>query len=405
MQVFAVGGAVRDELLGLPVKDRDYVVVGATPDEMIAQGFRPVGRDFPVFLHPETGEEYALARTERKSGHGYHGFTFHAAPEVTLDEDLARRDLTVNAMARAADGTLIDPFGGRIDLAAKRLRHVGPSFVEDPVRLLRVARFAARFPDFAIADETFSLLRTMVRNGEVDHLVAERVWQELAGGLRSARPDRMFAVLADCGALARLLPELDALRGVAQRPDAHPEGDAWQHTLAVLAAAAAAGLTLAECWAALLHDIGKGATPMAQWPQHAGHEERGAALAAALSERLRAPADCRDLAVLAARWHGALHRLGAAPTPEAGSIVEVLERTDAFRRPARFARLLSVAEADHAGSGSGPYRQRLRWETALRAAQQIDPAQVAGDARGAEIGARMRAARLAAVADALARSA
>ncbi|MGB4673705.1 MAG: multifunctional CCA tRNA nucleotidyl transferase/2'3'-cyclic phosphodiesterase/2'nucleotidase/phosphatase, partial [Azovibrio sp.] len=239
MQIYVVGGAIRDELLGRPVSDRDHVVVGATPDEMLAAGFRPVGKDFPVFLHPETQEEYALARTERKSGHGYHGFTFHASPEVSLEEDLARRDLTINAMARGEDGVLIDPFNGRADLDARVLRHVGPAFIEDPVRILRLARFAARFGDFSVAPETLFLMRRMVAEGEVDHLVAERVWQELARGLMEAHPQRMIEVLRDCGALARLLPELEALFGVPQRPEYHPEVDTGAHLLLVLQAAAA----------------------------------------------------------------------------------------------------------------------------------------------------------------------
>ncbi|HNQ76269.1 MAG TPA: multifunctional CCA addition/repair protein, partial [Pseudothauera hydrothermalis] len=255
MRCYLVGGAVRDALLGLPVKDRDWVVVGATPEQMLAQGFRPVGKDFPVFLHPETQEEYALARTERKTGRGYTGFAFHAAPEVTLEDDLARRDLTINAMARDQEGRLIDPFGGQRDLAARRLRHVGPAFAEDPVRILRVARFAARFADFSVASETMALMRTMVDDGEVDYLVAERVWQELARGLMEAAPSRMIRVLRDCGALARILPELDRLFGVPQPPQYHPEIDTGEHVLQVIDCAAATAQPLAVRWACLLHDL------------------------------------------------------------------------------------------------------------------------------------------------------
>ncbi len=402
MQVYAVGGAVRDALLGLPVKDHDYVVVGATPEQMLAQGFRPVGRDFPVFLHPKTHEEYALARTERKSGHGYHGFAFHAAPDVTLEEDLARRDLTVNAIARDGDGRLIDPFNGCDDLQAKRLRHVGPAFVEDPVRILRVARFAARFPDFTIAEETLALMKTMVSAGEADHLVAERVWQELAKGLMTNAPSRMFSVLDACGALSRLLPELSALHGIPQRAEFHPEGDVWAHTLLVIDAAARAGLTLPERWAAVLHDIGKAKTSGELLPRHPGHEQCSAALAVALSERLRAPADCRDLAVLAARWHGVLHRSITPGALAAGEVLEVLEQTDAFRRPARFTLLLNVATADftgRAGRENDTYPALDFWTRSLAAAQSVDAASIAKTSSdGSEVGAAIHAARMAAIA-------
>jgi len=408
MIIYAVGGAVRDELLGLPVQDRDYVVVGATPEELLAQGFQPVGRDFPVFLHPRTHEEYALARTERKSGHGYHGFTVHAAPDVTLEEDLARRDLTINAIAKGEDGTLVDPHGGVADLRARVLRHVGPAFVEDPVRILRVARFAARFADFAIAPETLALMARMVQAGEADHLVAERVWQEFAKGLLEAQPSRMLAVLRDCGALARLLPEVAALAGVPQRADYHPEGDAFIHSLLVLDAAAARGYGLAVRWAALLHDLGKATTPMEVLPRHFGHEERGAALAEALSQRLKAPTECRELAVLAARLHGQLHQIDRDDGLTAGTMVRVLERADAFRRPERFARLLEVAEADHAGRAGARavYRAGALWARVLAAARGVDAGAVAAAviAQGAartRIPERLHQARAAAVAAAL----
>ena len=297
MKIYIVGGAVRDQLLGRATADRDYVVVGASPQAMLDRGFRPVGKDFPVFLHPETHEEYALARTERKTGNGYHGFAFHAAPEVTLEEDLARRDLTINAMARAEDGVLIDPFRGQRDLEAKILRHVGPAFAEDPVRILRLARFAARFADFSVAPETLALARDMVAGGEVDHLVAERVWQELAKGLMEFRPSRMFEVLRECGALARLLPEVNALFGVPQRADYHPEVDTGVHTMMVVDEAARRNFPLPVRFAALTHDLGKATTPADILPRHHGHEARSVRLATALCGRLRVPGDCRDLAL------------------------------------------------------------------------------------------------------------
>jgi tRNA nucleotidyltransferase (CCA-adding enzyme) len=351
VQTFIVGGAVRDELLGRPNADRDYVVVGATPEALLKQGFRPVGKDFPVFLHPQTQEEYALARTERKSGHGYHGFTFHAAPDVTLEEDLARRDLTINAMAKAADGTLIDPFHGQQDLSAKILRHVGPAFAEDPVRILRIARFAARFSDFTVAPETLALMRNMVGSGEVDHLVAERVWQELATGLMEETPSRMFTVLRDCGALARLLPELDALFGVPQRADYHPEVDTGIHTMMVVDQSAKRRFALPVRFAALTHDLGKGTTPADILPRHIGHEERSVHLTEKLCGRLRVPGDCRDLALLTARYHGNIHR---AAELKASTIVALFEKTDALRRPERFQQLLDACICDFTG--------RLGWE-------------------------------------------
>ncbi|SFZ79170.1 multifunctional CCA addition/repair protein [Chitinimonas taiwanensis] len=345
MKIYTVGGAVRDQLLGLPVKDRDYVVVGATPEQMLALGYRPVGKDFPVFLHPSTHEEYALARTERKSGKGYKGFSVYAAPDVTLEDDLARRDLTINAMAEDEDGELIDPYGGQEDLARRLLRHVGPAFVEDPVRILRLARFAARF-DFAVAPETLALCREMVALGEVDHLVAERVWAELAKGLMEDRPARMLQVLRDCGALARLLPELDALFGVPQPPQHHPEVDTGLHMLLVLDYAAAQGWPLDTRFAALCHDLGKGNTPEAEWPRHIAHEQHGVALVEALCERIRVPNDCRELALLVCREHGNIHRAREL-RPE--TVVELLGRCDALRKPERFARLLDACLADARG--------------------------------------------------------
>ena len=400
MEIYAVGGCVRDQLLGVPVADRDWVVVGATPQEMIAAGYRPVGRDFPVFLHPRSSEEYALARTERKTAPGYHGFTFHAAPDVTLEEDLARRDLTVNAMALDEAGRLIDPFGGRADLEAKVLRHVGPAFAEDPVRILRVARFAARLAEFRIADETLRLMRSMVEAGEVDALVPERVWQELSRGLMEGRPSRMFEALRGCGALARLLPEVDRLCGVPQRADYHPEVDTGVHLMLVLDAAAGIGAQLPARWAALLHDLGKGTTPRNEWPRHPGHEERSVELARAVNQRLRVPNDCRDAAVAAAREHGHIHR---ALELDAAALLRLLERCDALRRPALLAQVLDACEADargRAGHEDDAYPQRGRILDALEAARSVDAGAIAARVGpdGGRIAQAVHAARAAAIA-------
>lgn len=402
IQVYAVGGAVRDSLLGLPVQDRDYVVVGATPAEMSALGFQPVGKDFPVFLHPETHEEYALARTERKTAPGYAGFQCHAAPDVTLEDDLRRRDLTINAMAQDASGTVIDPYGGRADLDARVLRHVGPAFVEDPVRILRLARFAARFTEFTVAPETEALMRQMVEHGEVDALVPERVWQELARGLMETRPSRMLEVLRKCGALARLLPEIEALFGVPQPERHHPEIDTGRHVLMVVDQAAADDLPLCGRWAALLHDLGKGLTPAEYWPRHHGHEGRGVALVEAACARLKVPGECRDLAVLAAREHGIVHRAGEL-RPD--TMIALFERTDAFRRPERFAELLRVCTADargRLGAANDPYPQAERLAGALAAARDIDAGAIARATSTHEIPSAIRRARVAAVAASLA---
>ena len=402
MQTYIVGGAVRDELLGRPNADRDYVVVGATPEAMLAQGFRPVGKDFPVFLHPETHEEYALARTERKTGHGYHGFAFHAAPDVTLEDDLARRDLTINAMAKAADGSLIDPFHGQRDLQAKVLRHVGPAFAEDPVRILRLARFAARFSDFTVAPETLELMRGMVADGEVDHLVAERVWQELAKGLMEDKPSRMIEVLRDCGALARLLPEVNKLFGVPQRADYHPEVDTGIHTLMVVDQSARRGFVLPVRFSALTHDLGKAETPADILPRHLGHEERSVRLTEQLCARLRVPNDCRDLALIMARYHGNVHRAGDL---KASTIVTLFEKTDALRRPERFRQLLETCLCDYTG--------RLGWEekaydspqrllTALAAVNAVPAGEIAAACNDkGKIPERIHAARVRAVKQAL----
>ena len=402
MQIFMVGGAVRDELLGLPVQDRDFVVVGASPETMLANGFKPVGKDFPVFLHPKTHEEYALARTERKAGHGYKGFSFHAAPDVSLTDDLARRDLTINAIARANDGTLTDPFNGVADIKAKILRHVGPAFVEDPVRILRVARFSARFTDFSIAPETVELMRHMVAIGEVDHLVPERVWQELAKGLMEARPSRMIEVLHECGALARLIPELARLFGVPQRADYHPEVDTGVHVMMALDQAAQARYALPVRFAVLLHDLGKGLTPATGLPRHPGHGVRSVSLTGGVSPRLKTPADCRDLALLVARYHGDIRR---GPDLRASTVTRLLEHTDALRRPQRFAQLLEACACDYHG--------RLGWEDkpipsedlflrALTAFRSVDAGAIAPTrAHPAEIPERLHRARSAAVKEAL----
>jgi tRNA nucleotidyltransferase (CCA-adding enzyme) len=399
MQIYCVGGAVRDELLGLPVKDRDWVVVGATPEEMLLAGFKPVGRDFPVFLHPQTHEEYALARTERKTAPGYAGFVFHTDPAVTLEDDLARRDLTINAIARAPDGTLIDPHGGRRDLAARVLRHVAPAFAEDPVRILRVARFAARFNDFSLAAETLALMQQMVANGEADALVAERVWQELANGLMEAQPSRMFETLRACGALQRLLPELDCLWGVPQRADFHPEIDTGVHVMMVIDMAARLGLSLPARFAALTHDLGKGTTPADILPRHVGHEQRSVALLEPLCTRLRVPTDCRDVARLVARFHGDLYHV-AKLRPE--TKVKILERCDALRRPARFEEVLGACEADYRGRlgyTERAYAAAALWRQALAALQGVDAGAVArACADPAQIPAHVHEARVKAVA-------
>lgn len=376
MNIYAVGGSVRDELLGLPVADRDYVVVGATPEQMASLGYQAVGKDFPVFLHPVTHEEYALARTERKTARGYHGFEFHTASDVTLEQDLARRDVTINAIARDQAGNIIDPFGGVADLKARVLRHVGTAFVEDPVRILRVARFAARF-DFMIAPETLALMQQMVESGEADALVAERVWQELARGLMEGQPSRMLQVLRDCGALARILPELDALFGVPQPAEHHPEVDTGAHMLLVIDHAAAQGFPLEVRFAALMHDLGKGTTPRAQWPKHIGHEERSAGLALVVCERWRVPHECRDLAVLAALHHGVIHR---ALELKAATILKLLQACDAWRRPQRFGQLLEACACDfHGRTGyrDRPYPQAARLQAALAAALAVDAGAIA----------------------------
>ncbi|MET3131845.1 tRNA nucleotidyltransferase (CCA-adding enzyme) [Oxalobacteraceae bacterium GrIS 1.11] len=381
MKIYMVGGAVRDDLLGLAVKDRDYVVVGATPDDMLARGFRPVGKDFPVFLHPQTQEEYALARTERKTAPGYRGFVFHTAPDVTLEQDLVRRDLTINAIARDQDGNLSDPFGGVADLERRQFRHVSDAFQEDPVRILRLARFAARFTDFTVAPDTLQLMRAMVAAGEVDALVPERVWQEVARGLMEARPSRMLAVLRECGALARIMPELDALWGVPQPPLHHPEIDTGAHMMLVLDYAAERGFDLPLRFAALMHDLGKGVTPAALWPSHHGHEGMGVALIEQLCQRLKVPNECRQLAVMTAREHG---NIGRALSLRPNTMVTLFERCDAFRKPQRFEHMLLATECDFRGRGGAadgfrnkPFPQAAHLLAALAAARAVDAGAVA----------------------------
>ncbi|WP_066258039.1 multifunctional CCA addition/repair protein [Hydrogenophaga flava] len=389
MDIYLVGGAVRDALLARDTAaaahvDRDWVVVGATPEAMAAQGFLPVGKDFPVFLHPQTREEYALARTERKTAPGYHGFAFHTDPGVTLEQDLARRDLTINAMAVAqaesddpARAALIDPYGGWSDLQYRVLRHVTGAFAEDPVRILRLARFAARFPDFTVAPDTQALMAHMVEDGEVDHLVPERVWQELSRGLMEQRPSRMFEVLRDCGALVRLLPEVDRLWGVPQRADYHPEVDTGVHLMMVLDMSARLGASLPVRFACLCHDLGKGTTPADVLPRHIDHEVRSAELLKYVCERWRVPRECRELADVVAREHGHIHRcegLGAA------ALLRLLERCDAIRRPERFNEVLLACECDargRLGFEEQAYPQRERMQGALRAAQTVDSGVIA----------------------------
>ncbi|MEO8278260.1 MAG: multifunctional CCA addition/repair protein [Ideonella sp.] len=403
MKTWLVGGAVRDALLGLPVIDRDWVVVGSTPQQMLDAGFLPVGKDFPVFLHPESHEEYALARTERKTAPGYHGFSFHADPSVTLEEDLLRRDLTINAMAQNEQGTLVDPCDGQRDLQQRVLRHVSDAFAEDPVRILRLARFAARFHDFNVAPETLQLMRSMVAAGEVDSLVAERVWQELSRGLMETRPSRMFEVLRGCGALARLLPEVDRLWGVPQRADYHPEIDTGVHLMMVLDISAKLGAALDVRFACLGHDLGKGTTPPEMLPRHIGHEHRSVDLVRKLGERLRVPTACRELAELVAREHGNVHRSGEFG---AAALLRLLERCDALRRPERFDSILLACECDargRLGMQDQAYPQRARLSHALACATSVDARALAASAmadgkRGPAIGEVIQAAQIAAIA-------
>ncbi len=413
MGVFVVGGAVRDALMGQRVNDRDWVVVGSTPEAMSAQGYVPVGKDFPVFLHPQTREEYALARTERKTARGYKGFAVQAAPDVTLEEDLARRDLTVNAMAvpdalahqapSTWTGQIVDPYGGLSDLQSKVLRHVTKAFAEDPVRILRLARFTARFADFSVAGDTMALMRQMVEDGEVDHLVPERVWQELAKGLMAAKPSRMFEVLRECGALKVLLPELDRLWGVPQRPEYHPEIDTGVHMMLVMDMAARLNMPLSVRVACLMHDLGKGTTPADVLPRHIGHEGRSVKLLQKVCERLRVPTDCKELAEVVAREHGNIHR-SAELGPEA--LMRLLERCDAIRQPERFARVLQACECDargRLGFEDAAYPQAERLLKVQQAALSVETAPIAQAAaaqglQGPQIGEQIAKVRVQAIA-------
>ena len=399
MQVYLVGGAVRDGLLGLAVKERDWVVVGGTREQLQQLGYREVGRDFPVFLHPDTHEEYALARRERKVAPGYRGFTVEFGPEVTLEEDLSRRDLTINAMAQSAEGVLVDPYGGKRDIDSRTLRHVSPAFVEDPVRILRVARFAARYAPlgFRVDPGTLALMRDMVARGEVDSLVAERVWQETDKALREPAASAYFKVLRECGALERIFPEIDALFGVPQPARWHPEIDTGVHTLMVLDQAVRLSADARVRFAALVHDLGKGATPRSEWPAHHGHEERSVALIETMAARLRIPTEYRDLAVIVARYHGIVHR---AFELKARTVLEFIERADALRRPERFGQALLACEADSRGRlglEDKPYPQRDYLLAARAAAAAIKPAPEELSAGGARIAEQMHRRRLAAV--------
>jgi len=400
MRVYLVGGAVRDRLLGLAVRERDWVVVGARPEELVRAGYQEVGREFPVFLHPQTHEEYALARRERKVAPGYRGFTTQFSPEVTLEEDLKRRDLTINAMAESEDGTIIDPYGGQADLAARQLRHVSEAFVEDPVRILRVARFAARFASlgFRIAPETLELMQRMTTAGEVAALVPERVWQETERALASADPQVFFETLRACGALKVIFPEIDALYGVPQPPRWHPEVDTGVHVLLALECAARLGASNAVRFAALTHDLGKARTPRERWPSHHGHEEAGVPLIEALCTRLKVPNGHRELAILAARYHTHVHR---ARELKPATVLTLLESCDAFRRPERFAELLLACEADargRTGKEHEPYPQAAYLAAAQAAAAGVTlSADERGGLDGKQIGEELRRRRLAAI--------
>ena len=399
LKIYCVGGAVRDQLLGLPVQDHDWVVVGGTPEDMAARGYQPVGKDFPVFLHPETHEEYALARTERKTSRGYKGFDVYAAPDVTLEQDLSRRDFTINAIAQAADGSLIDPHNGVADLHAGILRHVSPAFSEDPVRILRAARFAARF-GFAIAPGTLTLMRDMVNNGEVDALVPERVWQELARGLIEKKPSRFFETLRSCGALAKIIPEVDALFGVPQPPKHHPEIDCGIHTMLVIDDAALHDYPLEVRFAALTHDLGKGNTPKDILPRHIGHELRSVGLVKQLSQRLRVPGECRDLALLAARYHGDIHR---AKELRAETIIKLFQSADAWRRPERFTQLLQACSSDargRTGHEQDAYPQADYLLQLLTVAHTVDAGEIAKRCADSNaIAAAVHQARISAIED------
>lgn len=400
MKTYLVGGAVRDQLLGLPVGEKDWVVIGATPEEMVAAGYQPVGKDFPVFLHPETHEEYALARTERKQGVGYHGFVFHTGPEVTLEEDLIRRDLTINAMAKLDDGEIVDPYGGQQDLEDRVLRHVSEAFTEDPLRVLRVARFYARLQPlgFRVADETLDLLQQLVASGELENLQPERVWQETSRALMGNEPSHYFSLLKDCNALNVLFPELHAQFGKPQPKKYHPEIDSGLHSLLALDQSARLDGTLAMRYAVLCHDYGKGITPAHILPSHRGHEAAGLPLVKACSERMKVPRDCLALALLVTEHHLKIHQ---AFDLRASTIVDLLMRCDALRRPDRFAQLLKACEADargRTGLEDEPYPQPDYLIACLEAMQGIDAAGIAAACRDKhKIPDALRKARIKAV--------
>lgn len=404
MVIYLVGGAVRDSLLNIAVKDKDWVVVGSTPNEMGSLGYQPVGQDFPVFLHPKTKEEYALARTERKSGQGYKGFTCYAEPDVTLEEDLLRRDLTINAIAKADDGTLIDPYHGQDDLNNRLLRHVSDAFVEDPLRVLRVARFAARFHylGFTIAPETMALMKTLVDSGELSHLTPERVWQEWEKSLSSQHPEIFLSVLKECGALAVVLPELDALFGVPQPEKWHPEIDTGIHTLMVTQQAALLSQDLPTRFAAQVHDLGKGVTPESEWPSHRMHCHTGIKLIKKLCARVKVPNEYRDLALLVCEHHTNIHR---ALELRAQTFIKILDKMDVWRKPERLEPILLCCQADHAGRlglESEPYPQKARFEMAFDVAKNVDVKEVvAAGFKGAEIREELSKRRIEAVKSAL----
>ncbi|MDN6856761.1 multifunctional CCA addition/repair protein [Pseudomonas sp. CAN2814] len=400
MQIYKVGGAVRDRLLGIPFSDTDWVVVGASADEMLAQGYRPVGADFPVFLHPKTGEEYALARTERKSGRGYGGFTFYASPDVSLEEDLIRRDLTINAMAEDDDGQIVDPYHGRKDLEARLLRHVSPAFAEDPLRVLRVARFAARYAPmgFSVAPETLALMRELSESGELEALTAERSWKEISRALMESRPDVFIQVLRDCGALTVLMPEVDALFGVPQPPQHHPEVDTGEHVLAVLRECAKYEQPLSVRWACLVHDVGKGETREEEWPKHHAHEHLGLPLIDAINARFKVPRECQELARLVGEYHTHCHR---ALELRPNTILELLQSFDVYRRPQRFEEFLAASEMDARGrhgleDRAYPQAEYLRGAEQAARAVAVQPLLEKGY-KGAELGEALKRERLTAL--------
>lgn len=400
-RTYLVGGAVRDELLGLPIHERDWVVVGGTPEDLLSKGYRQVGSSFPVFLHPENSEEYALARTERKQGHGYHGFCVDFHPGVTLEQDLERRDLTINAMARDVNGVLVDPYGGQKDLEDKILRHVSPAFGEDPLRVLRVARFAARFEPlgFSVHSSTLGLMREMCESGELAHLVPERVWSEISGAMAAPRPSAFVTVLRECGALAALLPEVDCLFGIPQPARYHPEVDTGLHVTMTMDLAAEQGWPPEVVFSLLLHDVGKGLTPRAEWPSHIAHEERGVPLVKSVCERFRAPVAYRDLAMKVTRLHLRCHRL-MEMKPK--GIMRLLEDADLLRRPEQFNLFINACEADYRGREGlqqRAYPQAERLKTSLTAVQSVQARDLDTEGlEGKQVGEKLRWARIAAIA-------